>query len=296
MSLTGETKSRCLRCFVHALLTLVCVVGCSAGSGEGLNISGRPLSEGGDIPLMPTLASVQANIFDPACIICHAGAKAPLGLRLDAAGSFTNLVGVPSQESASTLRVNPGDPDGSYLIQKLEGNASEGEQMPLGGPPIPQATINFVRQWISDGALDTASATSTAAPTVISLQPGPDSVVATWPAQILVGFDQAIDASTVNVLTIELLRSGGDGLFDNGDDEILVFDSIELSMINPRLAILDLTGVTPTADIYRLTLRGSGASVILGNTGVALDGEYTGTLPSGDGIAGGYFIAEFSLR
>jgi hypothetical protein len=35
------------------------------GSGEGLDVSGRPISEGGDLPLAPTLASVQANVFNP---------------------------------------------------------------------------------------------------------------------------------------------------------------------------------------------------------------------------------------
>ena len=100
------------------------IVGCSAGSGDGLNISGRPLSEAGDLPLAPTLESVQANVFDPSCIVCHSGANAPQGLRLDTANSFTSLVGISSREDGSVLRVAPGAPDNSYLIHKLEGTAS----------------------------------------------------------------------------------------------------------------------------------------------------------------------------
>ncbi len=121
------------------LLLLLCsiIVGCTAGSGEGLDISGRPLSEGGDVPLAATLASIQANVFNPSCSVsgCHSGANAPQGLRLDAANSFTNLVGIRSREDSSFFRVAPGNPDQSYLIHKLEGTASVGEQMPLGGPP-----------------------------------------------------------------------------------------------------------------------------------------------------------------
>ncbi len=149
--------SRTVRRPCFLLISFLCsvIVGCTAGSGEGLNISGRPLSEGGDVPLAPTLASIQANVFDPSCAGsgCHSGANAPQGLRLDAANSFTNLVGAGSRQDSSFLRVAPGNPDQSYLIQKLEGTASVGEQMPLGGPSIPQTTINFVRQWIIDGAL-----------------------------------------------------------------------------------------------------------------------------------------------
>ena len=49
-------------------------------------------------------------------------------------------------------RVEPGDPDNSYLVQKLEGTAAAGAQMPFGGPPLDEALIGDIRQWISDGA------------------------------------------------------------------------------------------------------------------------------------------------
>jgi hypothetical protein len=66
---------------------------------------------------------------------------------------FDQLVGVPSVEEPSILRVAIGDPDNSYIIQKLEGHAASGAQMPFGGPPLPAATIAVIRQWISAGAL-----------------------------------------------------------------------------------------------------------------------------------------------
>lgn len=273
-----------------------CIVGCSAGSGEGLNMSGRPVDEGGDVPLAATLASIQANLFDPVCIVCHAGTSAPLGLRLDKANSFTNLVGVRSVENASTFRVNPGAPDTSYLIHKLEGTASTGAQMPLGGPPVPQATIDFVRQWISDGALDAKNAAATTAPKVLSLQPGPDTVIAMLPAQITVAFDQAIDASTAHTNTFELSRSGGDGVFGNGNDLFVKPSSIEVSSLNSQLVILELNGLAQAEDRYRLVVRGAGASIVLGNSGIELDGEYSGHFPSGDNLAGGDFVVEFAVR
>ncbi len=282
-------------CLLFSLLSTV-IIGCTAGSGEGLDISGRPLGEGGDVPLAPTLASVQANVFNPSCIVCHAGAGAPRGLRLDAANSFTNLVGVASRQGSSFLRVAPGDPDQSYLIHKLEGTASTGVQMPLGGPPIPQSTINFVRQWITDGALPDSGGPPNMPPVVVSLTPDPNSVVGSFPPDITAGFDQDIDASTINVMTFTLVRSGGDGTFSDGNEEIITPASVALSGMNPRLAIMDLTGVSAIDDRYQVTLHGSGANMILGINGTALDGEFAGSFPSGDGTEGGDFVVEFEVQ
>ena len=279
---------------LYSLLGSV-LIGCTAGSGEGLDISGRPLAEGGDLPLAPTLASVQANVFNPSCIVCHAGAGAPQGLRLDAANSFTNLVGVASREDSSFLRVAPGNPDQSYLIQKLEGTASVGAQMPFGGPPIPQSTINFVRQWIMDGALPVAGSPPNSPPVLVSLIPDPDAALGSIPSEITAGFDQDIDASTINDMTFTLVGSGGDGTFGDGNEEVITPASVALSGINPRLVIMDLSGVVAIEDRYQITLRGSGANMILGINGAALDGEYAGSFPSGDGIEGGDFVVGFDV-
>ena len=47
-----------------------------------------------------------------------------------------------------------GDPDASFLVQKLEGHlaADEGDAMPQLGPPLPTGTIGLVRAWIEQGA------------------------------------------------------------------------------------------------------------------------------------------------
>jgi hypothetical protein len=296
MKITESARAGYVRRVLPLLLAAAWAAGCSAGSGEGLNISGRPIDEGGDVPLAATLASIQANVFDPSCIVCHSGATAPLGLLLDQANSFTNLVGVRSVENSSTFRVDPGNPDQSYLIHKLEGTASTGAQMPLGGPPIPQATIDFVRQWIIDGAQNTNSSVRETTLKVLSLQPDPGLVISTFPAQIMVAFNQPIDASTIHGQTIELRRSGGDGVFGNGNDVVVTPSFVEVSLLNPQLAILDMSGLMPVDDRYQITVHGTGPSVVLGNSGVALDGDFTGAFPSGDNIAGGDFVAEFSIQ
>jgi hypothetical protein len=102
------------------------------------------------MPLLPELASIQANVFTPACTQCHAGAAGPLGLRLDDGASYATLVNQPSVKRHQSGRVAPGNPDASYLIHKLEGTA--GARMPLNAPALPAETIAVIRQWITNGA------------------------------------------------------------------------------------------------------------------------------------------------
>lgn len=157
MHAQGRHRRRCGAAALVALITST--AGCGGGSGEGLDSSGRPLVPGGPGGpgdggvLVASLASIQDRVLTPLCTICHAGAAAPVGLRLDAGNSHALLVGVPSGEQPSLLRVAPGRPDDSYLIHKLEGHAAVGARMPLGGPYLDVTTINIIRQWITAGAL-----------------------------------------------------------------------------------------------------------------------------------------------
>jgi hypothetical protein len=188
------------------LVTAAC-----AGNGEGLDVNGRPIVPGGGtIPLSADFESLQANIFTPICSVCHEGASAPEGLRLDADNSYNLLVGIPSTEVPSLLRVKPGDPDNSYIIQKLEGHAAVGGQMPLGGPYLPATTIAFVAQWITNGA---PPASGTAAPAQFAITSVvPDSVdpATESPPQISLAFNHDIDVSQIDMRSARIERLAPD--------------------------------------------------------------------------------------
>jgi len=136
---TGPVNSRPL--LAAALLTLAA---CGGGSGDNAPPAG----------LQPTLASIQDNVFTVTCAVsnCHGGAGAQYGLRLDPGFSAGNLINVPSPRDPNLIRVVPGDPDASFLIQKLQGTQTLGNRMPDGGPYLTTATVNVIRQWIQDGA------------------------------------------------------------------------------------------------------------------------------------------------
>jgi hypothetical protein len=185
------------------------LAGC-AGNGAGLDANGQPLVPGapGNGPLTADFASIQAQVFTPICTTCHAGANAPHGLRLDAANSYNLLVGVPSAEVPSVLRVKPGDPDSSYLIQKLEGIAAVGARMPFGGPYLSSGSIAVIRQWITDGAQPASTGGAPASFAIVSVAPAADEVLAEAPAQIMIGFNRELDVTRIDPDSVRIERAG----------------------------------------------------------------------------------------
>lgn len=112
----------------------------------------------------PKLSSISAKYFQLSCVFggCHEAASQEGDLNLDAASLHSVFVNVPAADKKAgprgKLRVVPGDPDASFLVQKLEGTQArdEGGIMPDGTdePIDPECRIKMVRQWILDGALD----------------------------------------------------------------------------------------------------------------------------------------------
>lgn len=96
-----------------------------------------------------TFDEVQSQIFDTSCALsgCHGNFQFPL---LVSGLSFANIVNVSSRQSPTLDLVEPGDPDNSYLVRKVEGNGT-GSRMPLGGA-LSASQIQLLRDWIADGA------------------------------------------------------------------------------------------------------------------------------------------------
>jgi Bacterial Ig-like domain len=206
-----SAKSLALRASRTCVALALLITAACAGNGEGLDANGRPIapgSGGSNPPLSADFDSIQANIFTPICSVCHAGASAPEGLHLDAGNSFNMLVGVPSTEVPSILRVKSGDPDNSYIIQKLEGHAAVGGQMPLGGPYLSTTTIAFIRQWITDGAQPSATAAAASATpfAITSIVPDSAEGASAPPPQIMVAFNHDLDVTQIASATARIER------------------------------------------------------------------------------------------
>ena len=111
--------------------------------------------------LLPTFTSIQREVFNardssgrPACTSCHnpAGARFTGNLSLAEGTSYQALVGVPSSGKAGAIRVVPGNPEASYLLNKVLGTDIVGDRMPRLGPYLSDGQIRIIRRWIELGA------------------------------------------------------------------------------------------------------------------------------------------------
>lgn len=300
----NDTSVAVARIALSLLIAAACLTGCNLGSYDDAVDRFNAGNPGGGNPpppppppagFGPTLSEIQANVFTPTCATagCHSGANPSAALNLENGMSHAMLVSVASTQDAGTVRVNPGFPDTSYLIQKLEGPGASGQQMPANAAPLPQAEINVIRQWITDGADDDTVPPPSLPVRVSSLSPMPGANLDAPPANIIAGFDREVVAASVNVDTFILEASGGDGIF--GDANTVQIMAASISLATPQSAVFDLTGVALGDDTYQVTLKGTGASVIQDLDGNVLDGENTGGFPSGDDTEGGDFIARFTI-
>jgi mono/diheme cytochrome c family protein len=140
------------------ILAVVAAVCAFAGCDEKLSNIAGPTPD-----LTPTFSSIQRDIFAaadstgrPACSGCHtnAGGRTPSGgLNLAGDGAYDQLVNFASARKPGAIRVVAGDPDASYLVQKIEGVPGiVGVRMPLNGPYLSDGQIRIIRRWIETGA------------------------------------------------------------------------------------------------------------------------------------------------
>ncbi len=262
----------------------VALLGGCAGNGEGLDQNGRPLAPGGGSngPLTADFASIQFHILTPICTACHAGGAAPQGLRLDSTNSYSLLVGIPSTEVSSTLRVKPGDPNNSYIIQKLEGHAAVGAQMPFGGPYLEQATIDIVRQWIADGALPAASAAGVGFG-VTSISPAMHVIVTDARVPLVVGFSEDLDQTRIDGGSVRLEE------IDRATGTTIREMPVRLSVPAGNPKALMVVPVAPFSDgLYRLTALTPPATGLSGISGSRLGGS--------SAVSGPVLLTEFEFE
>ena len=134
----------------EAILPLVLLL---AACGSVKSPTEPPEEPGGGTAF--TFSRIQAEIFTPNCVKagCHDAASASGGQVLAAGVSYSQIVNVRSTESTLD-RIEPGDPERSYMIKKLRGDPDiTGDRMPLDRPGgLPQEQIDGIMAWVRAGA------------------------------------------------------------------------------------------------------------------------------------------------
>ncbi|MBA3736277.1 MAG: carboxypeptidase regulatory-like domain-containing protein [Actinobacteria bacterium] len=99
---------------------------------------------------------VQAVFVKYQCAACHPVVNPSLDLR--PGHEYASLVGVRAVEDPRLVRVIAGDPERSFLYQKIAGDPqlhnipAIGARMPQGAPRMAQADIDLINAWIKQGA------------------------------------------------------------------------------------------------------------------------------------------------
>jgi hypothetical protein len=138
--------------FVAVMMMLVMTLGCD----ESLREFAGPTPD-----LEPTFSAIQRDIFNApdsagrlACTGCHNSVGVRInGMNLTGAGAYAAIVNARSVGKPGAIRVVPGDPDASYLVQKIEGAPGiVGVRMPQTPPYLTPGQIAVIRRWIELGA------------------------------------------------------------------------------------------------------------------------------------------------
>jgi hypothetical protein len=85
------------------------------------------------------------------CVSCHYSEKDMLGLDLRAEAAYATVMGRKSK-FAGELLVKPGDPDHSFLVEKIVGKPRFGQQMPPYGRPLSPRERKLIVDWTRQGA------------------------------------------------------------------------------------------------------------------------------------------------
>ena len=116
----------------------------TAGIGLAIQVdidgSAWPLSESTESHAAVSFAAEVMPIFEKRCWECHSEESAELGLKLD------TYEGVMAGSDYGTV-VEPGDPDGSLLVDMVASG-----DMPEEGDPMPSEELDVIKVWIAEGA------------------------------------------------------------------------------------------------------------------------------------------------
>jgi len=130
---------------------------------------------------------------------------------------------------------------------------------------------------------------------VLTMDPLPTAALEEPPPELRITLTRAPDPLTINGVSVVLIGPGKDRVLGTADDvELAPQVSVSGAQITLNLRALKLSKGT-----YRLRFRGmegfGPAGAVRDGSGLLLDGEFSGTFPSGDGSPGGDFVVDLSF-
>jgi cyclophilin family peptidyl-prolyl cis-trans isomerase len=115
-----------------------------------------------------------------------------------------------------------------------------------------------------------------------------NSSVADNRGEVLIGFNEALDPTTITRSAIQMYTPGPDGKISTADDAFVTIHP----HYSPSIFRITLEGNLPANTVFRVKIVGSRLKAM---DGTLLDGDFHGTFPSGNGIQGGNFEFQTAL-
>ncbi len=156
--------------------------------------------------------------------------------------------------------------------------------MPLFGPPLSQSDIDFIRQWVENGALPDSLNAVALAPRAVSASVKQDVVLDSMPNRVTIVWSSPIDSSTFSDSTVSLRRNN---IGENNDVQTAIDVSV-VTQDNPFVTTLLINDPAAIAGDFQLRIAGEGDIPARAIDARAIDGD-------GDGVEGGNFVLDFSI-
>ena len=86
------------------------------------------------------------------CAFCHNEGGSLLPNLMNPFDPERGAVGVTG--AYGRVLIEPGDPDSSFLLEKVRATPRFGRQMPLWHDPVTEDELATIERWIAEGALD----------------------------------------------------------------------------------------------------------------------------------------------
>ncbi len=188
------------------------------------------------------------------------------------ANSYDNLVGAVSLDSPLN-RVEPGEPDESYLVELIESTGSD-RMPPPPAPALSNARITTIRDWITNGAPETGTGT---APTSLSKV----SVLNTAGVEFILRFSRDIQQETLNEDAVQVY------FLSANNQRLASLEDYDLIVSNREL-IVDIPLRPSDATAVQLVVNEPGLSSVLDANGRIIDGDR-------DQLDGGVFRYTYSF-
>jgi len=140
--------------FAYLLLAVVVAVGVLACQEGKLVLPSLDRPKPTAPPVVGPFAPV-SEILGVSCAVarCHAEESQAGHLVLSSGQSRGNLVNIKSSQKPGEKLVSPGEPQHSYLLDKIRGaKGIKGSRMPIGRPPLSPEQEKIIEEWIAAGA------------------------------------------------------------------------------------------------------------------------------------------------